>query len=338
MTAAVLADPRMRDRRVEVLRAQGRRRLRVLLALFSLVASIVGAWVVSRSSILDVDLITVQGVAGIDRAEALRAVGASEGLPMIDLKPGDMAEAVEALPWVASAVVRRQWPATLHVEIAPRMPVAAAPTGEGGFVLLDVYGYAISRQSAGATAAAGTPAAPEAGLPADGSSDGSGPLSASAAAGSPGSGGVHGAPDGALPADPLGSADMFRSDEPFLVGDSLRATPAAGLPLISVPFDGELGDVHRDAGPGLSAVAALTLAEDLMPWVDAVTVGSDKEVGLRLVGGAVVILGEPTLLDSKVASLRALLAGIELDCVVSIDVTMADLATVRRHPSCGQAV
>ena len=86
------------------------------------------------------------------------------------------------------------------------------------------------------------------------------------------------------------------------------------------------------------------LPDDLRVWVEAVTVVpgygmgvSGSGVGLALVGGASVVLGDAALLDHKIAALRSVLVGVVLDCVVSIDATMADLTVVDRHPSCSSA-
>ena len=54
-------DPRIRERRIEILRAKGKRRLRVVLLLVSLIMLIIGGVVVTKSSLLDVDSIIVKG-------------------------------------------------------------------------------------------------------------------------------------------------------------------------------------------------------------------------------------------------------------------------------------
>ena len=54
-------DPRIRDRRVEVLRTQGRRRLRWMIGLIVIGSVVAAAWVVTHSSLLDVGRIRVTG-------------------------------------------------------------------------------------------------------------------------------------------------------------------------------------------------------------------------------------------------------------------------------------
>ena len=102
---------------------------------------------------------------------------------------------------------------------------------------------------------------------------------------------------------------------------------------MSVPFGGGLGGIHTDADGPLAVVAAMPA--DLRPWVRAVTLDpSDGDVGLELLGGAAVMLGEPILLDNKLSAVRAVLAGADLDCITEMDVTMPDIATVTRHRPC----
>lgn len=106
-----------------------------------------------------------------------------------------------------------------------------------------------------------------------------------------------------------------------------------GLPRVAVPFTGRLGDIHTTADGPLAVVAAMP--EDLRAWVSAVTLDPDNgQMGLQLIGGAKVVLGEQNLLDDKISAVRAVLAGSELDCITEIDVIMPDISTVTRHQPC----
>lgn len=110
------------------------------------------------------------------------------------------------------------------------------------------------------------------------------------------------------------------------------APPSPDLPLIAVPFVGEPGSVHVAAGPGLAVVAALPA--DLEVWIRAIVALPGGRVGLDLAGGAAAVLGEPSRLDDKMAAVRSVLFGVDLDCVTTIDATMADLTTLVRDPLC----
>lgn len=263
MTSATLnIDPRIRARRVAVLRAQGRRRLRILLVLgFALLAAAAG-WGVSLTPVMDVDRIAIAGVDSSRADEILRTSQMEAGMPMLFADVEQAASSIAALPWIKSARVRRDWPATLRIDVVPRVPVAVVPTEDGRTALIDASAYVI----------------------------------------------------GWLPSSEGGAA-------------------RAGLLELSVPFDGGLGGIHTDADGPLAVVAAMPA--DLRPWVGAVTLDpSDGDVGLELLGGAAVMLGEPILLDNKLSAVRAVLAGADLDCITEMDVTMPDIATVTRHRPC----
>lgn len=254
--ATVTVDPRMKARRIAVIRAQGRRRLRVLAVVLGLVLAAAAAWGVSRTPLLDVDRITITGTDPADRTEILDSSKVSVGLPMLFLDVDEAQRSVESLPWVRSAQVWRDWPATVRIAVEPRVPAAAVPASQGRTALIDANGYAIGWGS-----------------------------------------------------------------------------ESTAVPHVSVPFSGQLGDIHTAADGPLAVVAAMP--EDLRAWVRSVTLETDHdEIGLALVGGATVVLGEPVLIDDKISALRAMLATADLECITTIDVTMPDIATVTRHHPC----
>jgi len=95
--AAVALDPRMKARRIAVLRAQGRRRLHILVALAA-VALVAGlGFGISQTPLMDVDRISVRG-GGARAAEVLESTGFSTGMPMLslDLGAAERAEIVSA--------------------------------------------------------------------------------------------------------------------------------------------------------------------------------------------------------------------------------------------------
>jgi cell division protein FtsQ len=262
MNAATIGiDPRIRARRVAVLRAEGRRRLRLVLVVTTLAVAIAAAWTLSRSVILDVDRVHIDGVDGPAAALVREVAGVPEGVALLDVDTGAIEARLERLPWVKEADVRRKWPGTLVMTVVERTAIAVVPSGTG-LALLDEDGVVMARES--------------------------------------------------LPTAPT----------------------VEGLPVVAVPLSVAVGAVHLDAGPGLAVVAALTA--DLEPWVEAVLVG-DGHVGLDLVGGATVSMGPAVRLDDKVSAVRAVLAGVDLSCIRSIDVTAADQTMVRRDLVCDAA-
>ena len=272
--SAVTVDPRMRARRVAVLRAEGRRRLRILLVALGVVLAAAAAWGVSLTPLLDVDRMAVSGIDPAKRAEILESSQLSVGMPMVFLDVDDAQRSIAALPWVRSARVWRDWPATVRIAVDPRVPAAVVPARGGRMALIDAYGYAIGWEL--------RPAGPDA--QADGS-------------------------------------------------DPTAGSPVAALPHVSVPFAGQLGDIHTSADGPLAVVAAMP--DDLRAWVRTVTLEQGQNrIGLELIGGATALLGDPVLIDDKISALRAVLATADLECITTVDVTMPDLATVTRHHPC----
>lgn len=137
-------DPRIRQRRVEVLRREGRRRLRVLVvATFATTLTGVG-WLITRSPLLDIDRIEVYGVSGSSAAYVLQAAGIHRHRPMVDLHAGSAASHAERLPWVAQVEVTREWPATVRVRVVKREPVAVVASGSSGLALVDNTGQVVA--------------------------------------------------------------------------------------------------------------------------------------------------------------------------------------------------
>jgi len=133
-------DPRFRARRIAVLRAAGRRRLWWLVGVAAVVVVAGGAWFVTRTSLLDVDDIEVDGATVTSAADITAALALDPGTPMLDVDPGSLAERVEALPLVAEASVSRHWPNRLVVEVTERAPLALAMTAPDTWVEVDAGG------------------------------------------------------------------------------------------------------------------------------------------------------------------------------------------------------
>jgi cell division protein FtsQ len=130
-------DPRIRRRRIEVQRRAGRRRLRVLIALLAFVLLTAGGWVATRSPLLDVDRVELEGAVRTPRADVLRAARLRTGMAMVDVDSAGAARRLETLPWVARATVRRSWPATVLVSLQERQPRAATSADGNRWAVLD---------------------------------------------------------------------------------------------------------------------------------------------------------------------------------------------------------
>lgn len=138
--AGVRMDPRIRRRRIDVRRDEGRKRLRILVGCLSVVALVAGAAGAGRSPLFDVDYADVRGAERTPRRDVVRA-GALAGHPaMLDIDTATIARRVEALPWVLEATVRRQWPGTVRIDVTERSPAAVLPAAGNGWALADRTG------------------------------------------------------------------------------------------------------------------------------------------------------------------------------------------------------
>ena len=133
-------DPRFRRRWIEVRRQEGRRRFRVLVGITAAVALGCAGWAATDSVLLDLDRVVVEGAVHTPPDEARFASGLRLGEPMLDIDETAVLRAVEALPWVREATVRRQWPGQVRIRIVEREPVAVAEAGPGTVALIDGTG------------------------------------------------------------------------------------------------------------------------------------------------------------------------------------------------------
>lgn len=136
-SAPAPVDPRIRARRIEVRRQQGRRRLRVLTAVL-IVASLVGlAVAASASGLLDVERVVVVGAERADPRQLVAVTGITPGDALVTLDTDGAASRVRQVPWVAEASIGRSIDGTVTVTVRERRPAAAVPVAGGSFVLVD---------------------------------------------------------------------------------------------------------------------------------------------------------------------------------------------------------
>jgi cell division protein FtsQ len=134
---AAAMHPRFRARRIEVKRGEGRRRLRRLSALGALVAVIASAYLLTRSPVLDLDAVRVDGATRTDPLAIATAGGLEIGRPMTDLDIDRARSTISALPWIDTVDVRRDWPGTVRITVTERRAIAALATDDGRWLVLD---------------------------------------------------------------------------------------------------------------------------------------------------------------------------------------------------------
>lgn len=130
-------DPRIRRRRIQVRRDEGRRRLRFLMTVLLILTFTVGGWVAVRSPLLDVDRVQVEGADHTLPRTIVHEAAVHGGQAMIDVDEGRAARRIEALPWVAHATVRRHWPSTVRISVIERRPEAVTRLDDGRWAMLD---------------------------------------------------------------------------------------------------------------------------------------------------------------------------------------------------------
>lgn len=136
-TPRVAMDPRIRERRIKVRRDEGRRRLRVLMALAAVALAVAASVGATHSALLDVDHVRVEGAAKVTDREVVRAAGLDRHRFLINVDEHQVARGVRALPWVADAHVSRAWPGTVQIVVVERVPIATIPANGGRLALVD---------------------------------------------------------------------------------------------------------------------------------------------------------------------------------------------------------
>jgi cell division protein FtsQ len=132
-------DPRLRDRRISVRRAESRRRLRwVVLAVFVLV--VVGAGLAVFGSSLfaiEADQVRVSGNVYTDRVRLQAVIDDLVGTPTLAADTQTAERELEAIPWVDQARVRTDFPHGATIEIRERVALATYAGPDGQYRVID---------------------------------------------------------------------------------------------------------------------------------------------------------------------------------------------------------
>lgn len=143
----VWIEPRFRQRRIQVMREEGRRRLRLLVSFTAALVLFATGFGMLRTPLFAVRHVRVVGASHAGVATVVHAAGLGRQGLMIDLRPGAEAAAVDRLPWVRSTRVRREWPDTVKVTVTERVAVAQISTTAGA-VLVDGSGRLLAEAPA----------------------------------------------------------------------------------------------------------------------------------------------------------------------------------------------
>ena len=135
-------EPRMRERRVAVKRAQGRKRLKWVALVGGLLLVAVGALAVLGSPWFAVraDQVTVTGNVYSDPEELQAVIDDLVGTPSLRVDTQRLEERLEAIPWVDNARVRVDFPHAASVEIRERQAWATYQGPDRRYRVLDDEG------------------------------------------------------------------------------------------------------------------------------------------------------------------------------------------------------
>lgn len=141
-TSATKIEPRFRQRRIAVRRAQGRRRLRWVIVVIIVLVLVVGALAVLGSSWFAISDVEVEGLTSSERdRQAVDAVVDDLlGTPVLRADTERAEAELEAIPWVEEAIVSTDFPDGARIEIRERRPVVAFEGPDGRFRVIDRQG------------------------------------------------------------------------------------------------------------------------------------------------------------------------------------------------------
>ena len=135
-------EPRMRERRLAVKRAQGRKRLKWLIAVLVIVIIAVAALATFGSSLFAIraDQVTVTGNVYTDAERLQSVIDDLVGTPVLVADTQQAERELETIPWVEDAKVTTHFPHGVSIEIRERAPVATYQGPDMKYRVLDREG------------------------------------------------------------------------------------------------------------------------------------------------------------------------------------------------------
>jgi cell division protein FtsQ len=130
-------EPRLRQRRIGVRRAESRRRLRWVAIAGAVLIVVIAVLAVLGSSLFAVKNVAVTGNVYTDAAELQAVVDDLTGTPVLRVDTLAAEEQLEAIPWVEDARVTTKFPNSATIEIRERTPLVAMLGADGQSRVLD---------------------------------------------------------------------------------------------------------------------------------------------------------------------------------------------------------
>lgn len=130
------------------MRARARwRRLAVTVTVALGLLALTGYLLLWHTSLIAVRGVRVVGAKNVSVSAILTAAQIRTGGPMAALDPAAVAARIERIPRIASAAVSRDWPGTVVVTVAERVPAALVPDASG-YEVVDSGGVVFGQVSA----------------------------------------------------------------------------------------------------------------------------------------------------------------------------------------------
>ena len=133
-------EPRLRDRRIAVRRAEARGRLKWVVLAGGVVAVLIAGLAVLGSPLFAVDHVDVTGAVYTDPERLAAVVDDIRGTPVLIVDTDAAERELEAIPWVDEARVRTDFPNRAMIEIRERAPLATYQGPDGRFRVIDREG------------------------------------------------------------------------------------------------------------------------------------------------------------------------------------------------------
>lgn len=142
-----VSDKRTRERAERAARNRKRYRayiLRILLAVVVVLGMVFGSIFLYRSDVFAVDNVVVTGVEHLTDQEITQLAAIPDDSTLLRLESTAIAERLESHPWIQEAVVKRQFPDTVVLEITERAAAAAVKLSDTSIWVISTDGVWLS--------------------------------------------------------------------------------------------------------------------------------------------------------------------------------------------------
>ena len=137
-------DPRIQERRIEIIRAKGKKRLRILLMLVLLILISLAAVLISKSSLLDVNEVVVIGVDSELEELIVTVANIPKSKPLLEVDTQAISTRIKKIPSVRDAKVSRSFGGKVTISVMLREP-SVLLSNLGQWFLIDLDGRVLER-------------------------------------------------------------------------------------------------------------------------------------------------------------------------------------------------